>query len=176
MNDKIRDIIDACLSYLPDGDQGTFRELAAHAVSLGYNPKWVKRRVNGEAVNSTSLAFTSSRVKRTLIKITPGGSPFDKGRPCLALSFFATPVYSALFRQGIQRVIEEFGGRYTGCYGCGGCEGEPLGYTFIYPDGKKIFRCGGELIELPPISADNINEIKQLMSTQDRLFQRLAVT
>ena len=41
---------------------------------------------------------------------------------------------------------------------------------YAYPDGKKVFRCGGEPIELPPISSDNIAEIKQLMKKQDDYF------
>ena len=86
------------------------------------------------------------------------------------ISFFATPEYSDVFEQGIKRVIEDFNGRYTGCYGCGRCKEGLLGYTYVYPDGKTIFRCGGELIELPLIESKHVDEIKMMMKTQDEFW------
>lgn len=173
MNEKINKMINKCLNEFPADSKNMFRELSEYAVSLGYTPKWVKIRVEGKAINGNSLTFTKSKVNRTLMKIKPSGNPHSPNMPCLVLTFFASADYSELFRQGIQRVIEEFDGRYTGCYGCGKCKDKLQGYTYIYSDGRNVFRCGGELIELPPISENDISEVKKLMKTQDDFFLKL---
>jgi hypothetical protein len=176
MNDKYKILVDECINIFPKDTKGIFKELSEYAISLGYMPKWVKVRVAGKAVNGDSLTFIKNKVKRTLMKIKPAGNWHNVNKPCLILTFFASSNYSDVFKQGIKRAIEEFEGRYTGCYGCGKCEkGKLQGYTYIYPEGKKVFRCGGALIELPPISADHIAEIKQLMKNQDDFFTILNI-
>jgi len=166
-------MIKECISKFPDESKSVFTEIAEYAVFLGYTPKWVKVRANGKAVNGDSLTFSKAKVKRTLLKIRKGNR-FNRDMPCLVLTFFASSDYSDIFKQGIKQVIEGFDGKYTGCYGCGKCEnGKLQGYVYIYPDGKKVFRCGGDLIELPPISAGNVPEIRQLMKKQDEYFLKL---
>ena len=166
-NERYKTLIDDCISKMAEDEKDLFKQIAEYAVELGYTPKTIK---TARGV-SDALTFTKSKVKRTLLKIRPN----KNGNSQLVLSFFASSDYSDVFKQGIKLVIDEFNGRYTGCYGCGKCEkGKLQGYTFIYPDGKKVFRCGGALIELPPISLDNIAEIKQLMIKQDECFLEMA--
>jgi hypothetical protein len=71
-------------------------------------------------------------------------------------------------------VIEEFGGKYTGCYGCGRCDGTE-GYTFVYPDGRQVFRCGSELISVFDFGEKDIPEIKNLMKVQDDFYSQITI-
>ena len=78
---------------------------------------------------------------------------------------------------GIKNVIEAFNGRYTGCYGCGRCKDGLKGYTYVYPDGKTVFRCGGELIRIPAVLNSNyVDEIKKMMKTQDEFWVKKVIT
>lgn len=173
MNTKHESLIKECVSKFPDDLKDVFTEIAEYAVSLGYTPYWIKVKVGGKTVNGSSLSFRKNKVSRTLMRISPTKNPHKRDMPCLFLVFYASDDYSEIFKQGIKLVIEEFNGRYTGCYGCKKCKGKLQGYTYVYPDGRKVFRCGGEYIALPPISADNIWEIKQLMNKQDEYFLEL---
>lgn len=161
-------------STMNNNDKDAFREIAKYASELDYTPKHGKN-ARGEIMY---LCFIKSKVSRTLMKFRIWG-PWDdiafytkdnEGKVQLILSFFTTPEYSKIFHQGIKRVIEEFDGKYTGCYGCGKCKGKLQGYTYIYPDGKKVFRCGGELIELPFVGSEYADEIKKMIKTQDNFW------
>ncbi|MCL2512440.1 MAG: hypothetical protein FWF08_00945 [Oscillospiraceae bacterium] len=174
-NEKIKEAVDDCIAKMNDEDKKIYREIAEYAVELGYAPKPVK---TAQGI-SDELAFTKNKVKRTLLRMHPNVRdipfkvrPGQKGQAGLRLAFFATPRYSVPFKEGVKRVIEDFDGKYTGCYGCGRCKGDLEGYTYIYPDGKAVFRCGRELIALPPISADYINEIKAMIKTQDDFWMK----
>jgi len=93
--------------------------------------------------------------------------------PGLRLKFYASDDYSDIFKEGIKRVIEEFDGKYTGCYGCGRCKGKLQGYTYTYDDGKKVFRCGSELISIHNFSKIDIGETKRLIKKQDEFFMKV---
>ena len=155
-------------------EKDVFRELAQYAAELGYTPRYGKN-AHGQVVY---LSFIKGKVNRTLMKFRIWGPYEDvafyeqgnEGKVQLILSFYATREYSDIFHQGVKRVIEEFGGKYTGCYGCGKCQGEPKGYIYQYPDGKKVFRCGGELIELPAIGRKRAAEIKAMLKKQDEFW------
>lgn len=47
----------------------------------------------------------------------------ERNVPGLRLQFFAATEYTEIFERGIKNVIEDFDGKYTGCYGCGKCDG-----------------------------------------------------
>ena len=150
-------------------EKETFREIAEYAISLGYLPKKLNK-------DGTYIAFSKSKVGRTIMKIMTGYNECidAQGIPCLYLTFYASNEYSELFHKGVKKVIEHFGGKFINCYGCGKCDGTQ-GYTYTYPDGKKVYKCGSELVELPPITSENVAEVKSLLKTQDEFFmQRLS--
>jgi hypothetical protein len=166
MIDK-RDLIARCIENFPNKCKEVYRQIAEYAFDLGYKPSWIKVREKGVTVNSTALAFTKKLQNRsiTILKISPKSS--------ISLKFFATKEYSDIFKEGIKAVIEAFRGRYTGCYGCGKCSSELEGYTYVYPDGRKVFRCGGELITFTnPITEEHIDEVVRLIKTQDDYFEK----
>lgn len=139
-------------------DRALFAEIAEYAMQLGYKPKKSKTA----AIN---YVFTSSRIRKHLLKFS-----IEQGEPVLKMKFYASKNYSPLFQEGIRAVIEEYDYKYTGCYGCGKCPGELEGYTYVYPDGRSYFRCGGELISVPGITRDELPEIKELLERQHTFY------
>ncbi|MCL2445603.1 MAG: hypothetical protein FWD06_02400 [Oscillospiraceae bacterium] len=132
--------IDALIRALPEDECELYRDIAEYAVALGYAPSPVKN-VHGL---TGAVAFTSAKVGKRLCKISPpnenhgsGKALYGEGKTILALAFYATPVYSALFRNAIEQELAT-----------GGCT-----------------RC--KLVELPPISSAHVDEIKAMMKTQD---------
>lgn len=87
----------------------------------------------------------------------------------MRLKFFAAGTYSRFFEDALKATIEEYDFRYTGCYGCEKCDGT-RGYTIRYPEGRKYFRCGLELIDLPGLSAAELPELLALFRRQHEFF------
>lgn len=168
MTEKTKQLLDLFLAELPADYADMFMELAYYAVSLGYTPKKTKSK-------NFVLDFSKSKVKRTIMKMEIHDNAIETRGPGLRLKFFANKDYSIIFQNGIKRVIEGFGGKYTGCYGCGRCKGDLEGYTYIYPDGKSVFRCGGELIAVYDFTSEHISEIKNLLKVQDDFFMSKTV-
>jgi type II restriction/modification system DNA methylase subunit YeeA len=164
MNDKHKAILEGFLTQIDQAYVSMFDELAEYAIELGYNP--VRNKTN-----DVTIDFRRGKIKKSIMKIEVneqkhGGYDYrERNIPGLRLRFFAAKEYSDIFLYGIRRVIEEFGGKYTGCYGCGRCDGSE-GYTFIYSDGKQIYRCGSELISIFDFTDTDIPEIKKMLKTQ----------
>ncbi|GFZ33305.1 hypothetical protein CSC2_38310 [Clostridium zeae] len=168
MNEKQRSILNELLSYIDLKYNSMFLDLAEYAISLGYTP--VRNKTS-----DVSIDFRKNKFKKTILKMEVNeqkhnGYKFgERNIPGLRLRFFAVKEYSDIFSNGIQNVIEEYDGRYTGCYGCGRCDGSE-GYNFIYPDGRKVYRCGSELISIFDFTEKHIPEIKELLRIQDAYY------
>jgi hypothetical protein len=163
MKESSQKLIDEFLAAIPFEYKAFFHALTEFADSLGYAPKRNK-------VSHFSIDFSKNKINRTIMKIETNDSykhGIPSGVPGLRLKFYAAGKYSQIFSDGIKSVIEAFGGKYTGCYGCGRCKNALEGYTYAYPDGKKVFRCGGELIAVYGWNGDYLDEIKRLLKTQD---------
>ena len=158
-------IIEEFLSQIPVTYTALFRTLADYAVSLGYRPVRCRTAV-------LSIDFRSSKAKRTIMKFTleeekhDGFGYGERNIPGLRMRFFASTEYSEIFRNAVQYVIERFDGKYTGCYGCGRCQGEPQGYHYTYPDCRTVFRCGGELLSVFDFTDANLEEMRKLLDRQ----------
>lgn len=164
MNARQAALLEAYLGQISEEYRPFFRELAVYADSLGYRPARNKTQ-------QISIDFRSSRVGRSIMKMDTAEARHDgyaygeRNRPGLRLRFFAAKAFSGVFRDAVRNVIEEFGGRYTGRYGCGRCNGNPQGYVYAYPDGRTVFRCGSELISVFDFE-DCLDEIKALLRVQ----------
>jgi len=173
MKEKDRALLESYLDGIREEFRSMFWELAQYADALGYRPVRNKTK-------EMSLDFRKSSCRATIMKMAEHESGHgsygygERDRPELRLKFYASREYSQIFREGIRTVIENFNGRYTGCYGCGRCKGEPQGYVYIYPDGRRVFRCGSELISIFDYSAEDLPEIKNLLRAQDEYFVRLS--
>ena len=165
INEKCSQLLQGFISELPECYQEIFKDIAEYSISLGYTPKKTKSK-------DFALDFSKSKVKRTIMKMEIHSNAIKKNGPGLRLKFYANEGYSEIFNMGIKKVIEEFDGKYTGCYGCGKCRGELEGYTYSYADGRRVFRCGNELISIPNFSHENISEIKELIKGQDEFFMK----
>ena len=108
--EKIKELLDDCISKMSDDDKLIYRPIVEYVLELGYTPKPVKTAGS----ISDELAFSKSKVKRTLLRMNPN----HKGT------------------------------------------------------GKTVFRCGGELIRIPAISAEDVDEVKMLMKTQDEFWMK----
>ncbi|WP_455716211.1 hypothetical protein [Anaerosporobacter sp.] len=170
MNDKQAKLIEEYIVLIPERFRKLFIDIAAYAVSLGYNP--IRNKTQ-----DLSIDFKKNKYKATIMKMGLKESVHDgfgygeRENPDLRLRFFASDIYSDIFQNAIKNVIEEFDGKYTGCYGCGRCHGELEGYTYIYPDGRKVFRCGRELIPIFDYDGSTVEEIKRLMNEQDNFYR-----
>lgn len=173
--EKYETMAEECLNRMNGEDKEIYRPILSLALELGYTPKAILKSDGDDG----ELSFSKSKLGRTLLRILPSNTheykndPLSEpGRAQLRLVFFACREYSELFGRGIKAVIEAFGGKYTGCYGCGRCKGKPQGYIYTYPDGKKVFRCGRELITLPPLSKDNTEEVTWMMKVQNEFWEK----
>ena len=172
MTDRQQALINEFLEQINPSYRDTFARLAEHSVSLGYNP------VRNKTQN-LSIDFRNSKLKKTIMKFDTMESEHDgfkygeRDVPGLRLKFFASTDYSDIFSAGVKRVIEAYGGKYTGCYGCGRCGGKPQGYVYTYPDGKKVFRCGSELVGIFNYTGHE-DEICSLMTRQAEYYSERA--
>ncbi|NJJ39111.1 hypothetical protein [Paenibacillus apii] len=139
-------------------DRNIYSEIADYAIKLGYKPKKAKT----QAIN---YVFNNNKTKKHLMKFS-----IEKGKPILKMKFYASTDYSYIFHESVRAVMEEYNYKYTGCYNCGKCKDGLEGYVYIYSDGRKYFRCGGELVSIQPISHKVIPEIKELLNTQHRYY------
>lgn len=144
-----------CLS---EEDKTIYAEIAMYAFQLGYKPKKAKT----EAIN---FVFSNNKTKKHILKFS-----IEKGKPVLKMKFYASTEYSDLFHESVRAVIEEFNYKYTGCYNCGKCTDQLAGYEYNYPDGRKYFRCGLELMSLQPISRKEVPEIMNLLYHQHQYY------
>lgn len=164
MDERYKKILDELLYCINEAYRDMFLELAEYASHLGYHP--VRNKTS-----DITIDFRKNNIKKTIMKMEvyeqkhDGYKYKERNIPGLRLRFFAAKGYSDLFKHGIQRVIEEFGGKYTGCYGCGRCNGTE-GYIYTYPDGRQVYRCGSELISIYNFNEENIPEIKNLLKMQ----------
>lgn len=164
MNENQKNLLYSFLDSINNDYYHMFLDLAQYAVSLGYTPRRNKTQ-------NFSIDFKKSRYKTSIMKMEVIEQKNGKrSTPGLRLKFYASTDYSQIFRNGIKNVIEEFDGKYTGCYGCGRCTNQLEGYTFVYSNGRKVFRCGRELISIFDFSTEDIKEIKELIKRQDEFF------
>lgn len=169
MNENQTSLLHSFLDSINKDYYGMFLDLSQYAVSLGYTPRRNKTQY-------FSIDFRKSRYKTSIMKMEVkeqknGRYEYsERSIPGLRLKYYASKGYSKIFHNGIKTVVEEFGGKYTGCYGCGRCSNQLEGYTYVYPDGKKVFRCGRELISIFDFSSEDLKEMKELMKRQDEFF------
>lgn len=165
MTQKQNDALNKIIAALPDDCQENFREIAEYAISLGYMPT-----VKGSSKDYAD--FSNSKLKRTILKIK---APAPKFPAYLEIKFYALPAFSAYFKKAIEdRILTWNRLKYEfRCFGCGKCNGTE-GYAVTLPDGKKGFLCGFGLLPLPPLSVENMTEVKEALRLQDDFFKKQA--
>ena len=161
MNEKNRVLINEFLDAVPIEYKEIFNELAEYAIQLGYTPKRTTTKNFG-------IDFSKRKVRKTIMKFEDHDNGIPSRNPGLRLRYYASSNYSEIFKNGVKRVIEEKGGKNTGCRRCGDCKGKLEGYIYTYPNGKNVFRCGpDQMIEIYDFGMADVPEIKSLLKTQD---------
>jgi hypothetical protein len=155
---KMDQVLNDFFNSLKDDDKKIYSEIANFAYELGYKAKRTKTK-------DINYVFTNSKTKKHLLKFS-----FKDDKPQLKMKFYATKNYSMIFQDSVRKAVEEFNFKYTGCYKCGKCEGTPLGYNYEYPDGKRYFKCGSELIELTSVTENIVQEIMNLLKLQHEYY------
>ena len=156
MNLNQAKLIEDFLIKQDESDRAFYRPIIDLLTCLGYSPKRTASATFG-------LDFRHPGLDQTIAKFYPHD---------FRLKYYASHDYSEKFHTSVKNVIEEFQGKYTGCYGCGRCGEELLGYTYVYEDGRKVFRCGRELNTIPNASIEDLEEIMRLIQAQHDFFQR----
>lgn len=155
----MNDLVLEFLENVPENNKTSYQEMAEKAIMLGYKPKRDKTK-------SLCVSFISSKYKTTLLRFV-----IEKG-PSFRLKFYATKDYSEIFDKSIKWIIEKFNYKYVGCYGCGRCKkNTPEGYSVVYDDGRKYFRCGFELIEIRDLNNNIKDEVLKLMENQTKYYE-----
>jgi hypothetical protein len=154
MNDVCGEFYALCAA----GDIPLYERLTAAAIELGYKPKRDKTK-------TISISFSNPKTKKTLLKYTE-----EKGEAFWRFKFYGNTGYSEVFDASIKDIISRYDFKYVGCYGCGKCRGEKLGYRVDFADGRSFFRCGFELIPIRRITAAIVDEALRMMERQHRCF------
>lgn len=162
MTAKQAQALERIMAALPDGVRATYRDIAEHAMALGYMPVL-------KGARETYADFTKGRVKRSILKIdTDPNFP-----PRLAIRYYTLPAYTPFLEKAVlDRAMALRGDGYeVRCYGCGRCDGTQ-GYRFTLPDGGQGFWCGRDIMPLPPFGEAQLLEIKAAMRAQDDFYMR----
>ncbi len=149
--------MDEYFASLATNEKAIFSNITNYAFSLGYKAKRDKSKTLG-------YTFTHSKVKKLILRFSS-----NNGNPIIKLKFIASPQYSSFFNEAIRNVIEEYDYKYTGCYGCGKCQGTH-GYIYKYSDGREYYRCRTELIELTDIKNIPLEEFLVLLKAQHDFY------
>ncbi len=162
MTEKQNTALGKVIGEMSDGLKPSCREIAEHAIALGYMPAL-------KGVRKDYVDFTKSRAKKTILKIS--SNPDFQG---LAMKFYALPEYSGIFSEALKKRLAywEKLGYEVKCFGCGGCDGKQ-GYRIELPNGRQGFLCGWGAVPLPGFSAENAAEVKEALRIQDEFFMSL---
>ena len=135
-----------------------YKEIILYLSELGYNPQ--KQR--------SYIVFKHDRhnkqMAKTGIRINRDKSPF------FALRFSACRGYSQRFADIVGAAVSADGFSEANCLNgkCGYCAGEPDTHVYKYtlPNGETKAHCGAVALEIPDITANDIEEIKKLIKEE----------
>jgi len=157
MHEDRKIIMEDYLATIAADERTIFSAIAQYAFNLGY-------KVKKDKTNALGYTFTHSKIRKPILRFTS-----IKGKPILRLKFFASSTYSYFFHEAIRVTLEEYDFKYTGCYGCGNCNGTQ-GYRYRYSDGREYYRCGAELIEICDVKNVPFAELLDLFKKQHEYY------
>ena len=160
MTSNQRNKIDNFMVILPARENAIYRDIAEYAVELGYAPL-IEKNTHDKII---ALVFSKKKLNKRLLKIHPPGIYSNEVE--FKMQFYAASEYSDFIHEKL--CMDVNAGRAVCKEKNKKCASK---YTFSYPDGEKGFRCAiHSLVKLSPLSAEHINEIKELMKIQDEFW------
>lgn len=156
--EKQKEMINSFLATLDDDLKPLYLGIALYLFGLGYYPQ--KER--------SHLSFKHDLHNKQMAKM--GIKNNKEHSPFFALRFSACKDYSQRFIDIVGGAIDKYPSRVAGCMnnGCSFCGGiaDTHVYTHTLPDGDRKSHCGAYALEIPNITADDINEIKRLINEE----------
>lgn len=150
---KQEELINSYLSTLEEDDRVLYLKIVMYLSELGYNPQ--KQR--------SYIVFKHDAHNKQMGKM---GLKKDL-TPFFQLRFSACRGYCARFDNIVGEAVSKKNPREANCLKgeCNWCAGEALTHVYIYtaPDGEKKYHCGAVPLEIPHITADDIEEITRLI-------------
>ena len=135
-----------------------YKKIIIYLFELGYNP----HKQRSYIVFKHDLH--NKQMAKTGIRINKDKSPF------FALRFSACRGYSQRFADIVVAAVSEEGFSEAGCMSgkCNYCAGNPDTHVYQYtlPNGETKSHCGAVALEIPDITANDIDEIKTLIKEE----------
>lgn len=151
------ELINSFLSVLENEIRPLYQDIIIYLSELGYNPQ--KQR--------SYIIFKHDLHNKQMAKI---GINKDMS-PFFALRFSACRGYSQRFTDIVSSAVNRNNFREGLCLsnGCNYCGGEAVThvYSYTFSDGESKSHCGAFALEIPNLAADDIDEIKKLISEEN---------
>jgi hypothetical protein len=162
MTEKQNIIVDEFYSRLTSDQKGLFSELIDYLIETGYRPHKVR----------ANTVFKHESHNKQMAKIGFGKT----SAPFFALRFSACGGYSERFAAVVRDAIEKFPSKNARCFDrlCDFCNGAPEthSYAFTFPDGTTRNHCGAYALEIPSITAADLDEIKALIKEEHEYLMK----
>jgi hypothetical protein len=163
-NKKQEELVNTFLSVLGEEIKPLYHDLILYLSELGYNPQ----------KEQSSLSFKHDLHNKQMAKM--GLKNNKEHPPFFALRFSACRGYSKRFTDIVSAAITKYPTRASRCTsgGCTFCKGEADThvYTTTFPDGESKSHCGAYALEIPNMTADDIDEIKKLILEEHRYLMK----
>jgi len=168
---KQDELVNVYLSQFEDETKNLYREIATFLCELGFYPKKA----------GASISFTNTIHKKQIAKMGTNIRKNQTPSPKFSMRFSSCKDYSQRFTKIINDTLVKVTAsnryRLARCLTgeCSGCPGEPDAHIYksVLPNGEHITSCGVYTIEIPRITADDIDEIKHLIKKEhDYLMKR----
>ena len=180
MTENQRIKIDNLIDILPDCDKAIYHDIAKYAAELGYSPA----KVNDKYKPVVFAKMIKGYGHRGICRISPPNPTSREVKTKFAMSFYAASEYQDIFHEAVRIACESRNNtweasdystvyshehennncdkRKESCDKCRKCKN----YYYSYPNGKIVGCDHINLIELPPINEEHVDEIKRLMKIQ----------
>jgi len=163
---KQEELVHTYLAQFGDENKPLYQDIIAFLSALGYHPRKEK----------SSLSFKHNLHNKQLVKM---GTRVSKGKdasPSFSLRFSACRGYSQRFIDIVGAYMTKYPTRSAlcpsnKCHFCAG-EADTHVYTHEFPDGERKAHCGAYAIEIPNITADDLEEIKQLLKKEHEYLEK----
>jgi len=150
-------LVNSFLLLLDDDFKPLYQDLISCLYEFGYNPH--KQR--------SYILFKHDLHGKQMAK---AGIKKRERTPYFELRFSACRGYSQKFENIVREAALKYPDNHRNCVtgDCDYCAGEPEThiYTYTLPDGSKKYHCGSYVLEIPDITADDIDEIKKLIKEE----------